>query len=48
MPTRKMKCYCKNKFQDKRYGKQVRVFNFAGKGSDRRFYRCTVCGKVNK
>lgn len=36
-----MVCTCKNEYQDKKYGKQQRVFNEAIKG-----WRCTVCEKV--
>jgi hypothetical protein len=43
--TKIMKCYCKNSYQDKIYGKGKRVFNsmFAPN-----FYRCTVCGQGKK
>ena len=34
------KCSCKNEFQDKTYGKDLRVKNKTQKG-----YRCTACGK---
>jgi len=45
------RCTCYNKYQDKRYGKNMRVFNPTGKGgpagqgqsSDKG--RCTSCGK---
>lgn len=40
-----MKCSCKHEFQDNKYGKGMRVFNPAGKGSDQgSSYICTVCG----
>jgi len=45
MSTKIMKCDCKHEFQDKRYGKYKRVFNY-GKKND--IYRCTVCGKEKK
>ncbi|MEW6482869.1 MAG: hypothetical protein AB1397_07765 [bacterium] len=35
-------CNCENNFQDERYGKGMRVFNTAGKGTK---LRCTVCGR---
>jgi len=34
------KCTCKHEFQDKKYGKGMRVFN---KGKE--VWRCTVCRK---
>jgi hypothetical protein len=34
------KCFCDNKFQDKKYGKKMRVFNKTMKG-----HRCTNCGR---
>lgn len=34
------RCYCENEFQDKKYGKKMRVCNETTNG-----YRCTVCGK---
>ena len=37
-----MRCTCKHEFQDKEYGKGMRVFN-PMKISGR--YRCTVCGR---
>lgn len=40
--TRISSCTCKNEFQDKRYGKNNRVFNETAKEN---LYRCTVCGK---
>lgn len=40
------KCDCKNLFQDKRYGKGIRVMNKLKREGDRpQSYRCTVCGK---
>lgn len=43
--TKKMKCRCKNAYQDKKYGRGVRVFNKLGKGGvgSLSMYRCTVC-----
>ena len=44
--TKIMKCYCKNEWQDKQYGKQRRVFNSTKQGTtDKIVWRCTVCGK---
>lgn len=41
-----MKCTCKHEEQDQMYGKQNRVWNPIGKGSDLgKDYRCSVCGK---
>ena len=34
------KCTCSHEFQDKRYGKGKRLFNYCSK-SDK--WRCTVC-----
>ncbi len=36
-----IKCTCKHEFQDKTYGKGMRVFNTEDKSSDS---TCTVCG----
>ena len=33
------KCICISEFQDKMYGKNMRVMNSSGTG-----YKCTVCG----
>ncbi len=33
-------CGCENEYQDKKYGKHIRVHNEFNKG-----WRCTVCGK---
>ena len=35
------KCTCKHTYQDKKYGKGMRVWNLTSKG-----VRCTVCGKT--
>ena len=42
MTTKIMKCTCKHEYQDKKYGKQNRVFNQKVKANE---YRCTVCSK---
>lgn len=34
-------CNCKSDFQDREYGKGMRLHNKAGKNGDK--YRCTVC-----
>lgn len=40
--TKVKQCNCKHEFQDKTYGKQIRVHNIGGvKGSLK--YSCTVC-----
>jgi len=44
MTTIKKTCTCKSAFQDQEYGKQVRVFNLAGK--NQLSARCTVCEKI--
>ncbi len=44
---RKFRCTCKHDFQDKRYGKGVRIHTVGGE-KDRRVYKCTVCGKEKK
>lgn len=35
------KCECKHEYQDKKYGKGMRVFNYSKKHDT---WRCTVCG----
>lgn len=42
-----LKCSCKSDFQDKTYGKNMRLFNEIGKDGTGG-YRCTVCGKDSK
>lgn len=41
------RCSCSHEYQDKRYGKQMRVHNLSGK-KDRFRARCTVCGKEKR
>lgn len=41
--TKILKCNCENKWQDERYGKQMRVMNIFTKNG-KEAYRCTVCG----
>ena len=38
-----LKCKCTHEFQDKQYGKNMRVFNPTGKDG-KSGYRCSVCG----
>ena len=38
------RCDCKHEYQDKCYGKQMRIHNKANKDRDGG-WRCTVCGK---
>ena len=42
--TKVMQCSCTSDFQDKEYGKNMRLFNSMGK-DDKGGWRCTVCGK---
>lgn len=38
-------CTCKHEFQDKRFGKNMRVHNGMGKGgTGTEGWKCTVCG----
>ncbi len=44
--TRIMQCTCESEYQDKKYGKNMGLFNETGKGkTGPEIYRCTVCGK---
>ncbi len=45
MPTIVKQCNCKSDFQDRTYGKNMRLHNekLQGKGSV-----CTVCGSIKK
>lgn len=41
-----LQCVCEHDFQDKKYGKGMRVMNPANqRGKMPGRYRCTVCGK---
>ena len=41
-------CTCVHEFQNKTYGKNKRVHNYAPKATgDSNGYRCTVCGEVH-
>lgn len=47
MDLKIIKCKCQSEFQDKEYGKQMRIHNPCGKSNSREFgikQRCTVCG----
>ena len=48
--TKELRCVCNSEFQDKLYGKGVRVCNCCGdnKGGKVNTYRCTVCGREIK
>jgi len=41
------KCTCESEYQDRKYGKGMRVMNrTANKKSENNYYhRCTICGK---
>ena len=41
--TTKVKCHCDSDFQDKRYGRRIRVANYNAKGNA----ACTVCSTVH-
>ncbi len=46
MKTYKVQCTCKHEFQDKEYGKQVRIATPGNKpNQNERRVRCTVCAK---
>jgi len=43
------KCFCKHEHQDSKYGKGMRVFNFATKAKELNGgegWRCTVCKRT--
>jgi hypothetical protein len=44
MSTQVKKCSCKSEFQDKEYGKDMRLLNENEKGGG----ACTVCGAVQR
>ena len=44
MATAITTCNCEHEYQDKKYGKGMRVHNETNKVPTT--YRCTVCGKV--
>jgi len=41
-----LKCSCSHQYQDKKYGKFLRVHNKMKKDDRQQMYRCTVCKKV--
>jgi hypothetical protein len=41
--TRKLKCTCSHDYQDKAYGKGVRIYNDVAKIANT--WRCTVCSR---
>jgi len=43
MPTKVIECTCKHEFQDRAYGKGMRIHNFAPKAGGQGMWRCTVC-----
>lgn len=44
--SKKSKCHCDHEYQDKLYGKKVRIFNRCVKNGKDNGWRCTVCGSV--
>ena len=44
--TKIIKCICRNKYQDEKYGDQHRVHN-SKIDYEKTGYTCTVCGKIN-
>lgn len=48
--TKLLRCTCKSKYQDKKYGRKRRVHNVRGVNPKHgtRGYRCTVCGSEKK
>ena len=44
MAIKHLKCTCDSLYQDKKYGKKVRIHNEAKDGNDTA-WTCTVCGK---
>lgn len=45
-PTKIIYCGCENDYQDKKYGKNMRVHNPCSESSKPIGHRCTVCGIV--
>ena len=41
--ARIVRCSCISDYQDKKYGKDKRVYNSCGRAGDK--FRCTVCSK---
>lgn len=47
--TKEFQCTCQSEFQDKLYGKRMRLHNSCGDNKGKvTSYRCTVCGKEVK
>ena len=46
MPTKLINCTCKHDYQEKTYGKTLRLANACKAPDGRERYRCTVCGKT--
>ena len=45
--SKKLECDCKSDYQDKKYGKNIRIHNATVKyPSGNPGWRCTVCGKT--
>jgi len=45
--TKIIKCTCRNKYQDKKYGTYLRAHNYGEKcNGGNPGYRCTVCGTI--
>lgn len=43
--TKIVQCTCEHEFQDKTFGKKMRVHNKLQSSPGNEKYRCTVCGK---
>lgn len=50
MATKIKECTCEHEYQDKKYGKHMRVMNKCkAKGlKDKPEWRCTVCGRIHE
>ena len=42
------RCKCSHEYQDKEYGKSLRVFNLCKRGEGYFTGRCTVCGEEKR
>ena len=47
MPSKKMTCVCKHDYQDKTYGKGIRVHALCGPQPQKN-WGCTVCGRITE
>jgi len=47
MPSKKMECTCKHEYQDKKYGKGIRVHNLCGPYPQKN-WGCTVCSRITE